>query len=99
MNLQPQGNRVIVQPDGDDAKSTIVIPEAYRRAADRGTVVAVGPGKRHIDGKVYPPTSKPGDRVIFSLTQIMRFEHDGKKLAVMDDDAIVVFLKPDESAN
>lgn len=97
MTLIPQGNRVLIRPDADNTKSTIFIPEAFRRAADRGTVVSVGEGKRHFDGKIYPLRAKPGDRVLFSLTQIVRLEENGEKLAVMDEDAILVFLKLDES--
>lgn len=95
MTLQPHGSRVLIRPDTEEAKSKIVIPEAFRKAADRGTVVSVGPGRRHIDGQVYPLMAKPGDRVIFSMVQIMRLEHEGEKLAVMDEDAILVFLNPD----
>lgn len=32
--------------------------------------------------------------MIFSLVQIMRFENDGEKLIVCDDDAILVYLRP-----
>lgn len=96
MTLQPHGSRVLIRPDTEEAKSIIHIPEAFKKAADRGTIVSVGNGRRHIDGKVYPLTAKPGDRVIFSLVQIMRLENEGEKLIVMDEDAILVFLRPDQ---
>lgn len=96
MTLQPHGSRVLVRPDTEETKSIIHIPEAFKKAAERGTIVSVGNGRRHIDGKVYPLTAKPGDRVIFSLVQIMRLENEGEKLIVMDEDAILAFLRPDE---
>lgn len=99
MILQPHGSRVLICPDTDEAKSKIIIPEAFRKAADRGTVVSVGAGRRRIDGTMCPLTAKPGDRVIFSMVQIMRLEHEGQKLAVMDEDAILVFLKPETEKN
>lgn len=95
MNLECNGARVIIRPDGEDTKSIIKIPERFQKVADRGTVVVVGEGRRHIDGKVYPLKAKPGDRVIFSLVQIMRFENDGEKLIVCEEDAILVYLRPE----
>lgn len=97
MKLECSGNRVIIRPDKAHANSTIIIPEQFEKVADRGTVIVVGDGKRHIDGKVYPLKAKPGDRVIFLLTQLIRFEEDGVKYAVMDEDAILVYLCDDHA--
>lgn len=93
MTLVPHGSRVLIRPDSEDSKSKIFIPDKFQKAADRGTVIAVGPGRRRIDGTMCPLQSQPGDRVVFSLVQIMRLEHEGEKLVVMDEDAILVFLK------
>lgn len=99
MTLQPHGSRVLIRPDSEGSNSKIVIPEKFQKAADRGTVVSVGAGRRRMDGTMCPLAAKPGDRVIFSLVQIMRLEHEGEKLAVMDEDAILVFLIPDSEAS
>ncbi len=95
MNLKPHGSRVLIRPDSESTKSAIFIPEKFQKAADRGTVISVGEGRRRMDGTFAPLAAKPGDRVIFSLVQIMRLEHEGEKLAVMDEDAILVFLQPE----
>lgn len=100
MTLTCNAARVIVEPDPEHQASQIVIPQSLQnRPSDRGTVIAVGPGRRHIDGTIYPLTTKIGDRVIFSLVRALKFEFEGKKLALMDEDEIFAFIRPDESAN
>lgn len=70
IGIQPLGDRVLVRPDSaDDAKSPggIYIPDTARtEKPERGTVVAVGPGKRGDDQKIIPVGVKVGDKVMFS---------------------------------
>ncbi|MBL8158007.1 co-chaperone GroES [bacterium] len=70
IGIQPLGDRVLVRPDSaDDAKSPggIYIPDTARtEKPERGTVVAVGPGKRGDDNDIIPVGVKVGDKVMFS---------------------------------
>ena len=70
VGVQPLGDRVLVRPESaEDAKSPsgIYIPDNARtEKPERGTVVAVGPGKRSEDNKIIPVGVKVGDKVMFS---------------------------------
>ena len=53
MNLQPLGDRVIIEPieQEETTASGIVLPESAKEKPQRGTVVAVGPGRLDEDGE------------------------------------------------
>ncbi len=72
INLRPLGDKVLVRPLSDEELGTksasgIIIPETVdREKADRGEVVAVGPGRWNEDGdKRIPLSVVIGDKVIF----------------------------------
>lgn len=67
MNLEPLGDRVIVQQSEGEEKtaSGIVLPDTAKEKPQEGKVIAVGPG-RYEDGKLVPLSVKKGDTVIYS---------------------------------
>src|SRR6266508_1614414 len=68
MNLQPLGDRLIVEvlEEEELTVSGIVLPDTARERPQRGRVLAVGPGGRDEDGKYVPMDVAEGDEVIFS---------------------------------
>ncbi|MEK7092966.1 MAG: co-chaperone GroES [Patescibacteria group bacterium] len=70
MKFKPAGDRVLVKPEvAEDQKtaSGIIIPDtAQKEKPERGTIVAVGEGKRNDKGDVLPMRYKVGDKVMFS---------------------------------
>lgn len=68
MNLQPLGDRLIVEVLEEEAttSSGIVLPDTAQEKPQRGKVLAVGPGSRDEDGKHIKMDVEEGDTVIFS---------------------------------
>jgi len=68
MGLKPIGDRIIVRREAADEKTAggIVIPDTAQNKPQRGTVLAVGPGKLKKDGTRAPMQLKAGDRVLFT---------------------------------
>jgi chaperonin GroES len=68
MNLQPLGDRLIVEvlEEEETTVSGIVLPETAKEKPQRGRVLAVGPGGRDEDGKHIPMDVAEGDEIIFS---------------------------------
>jgi chaperonin GroES len=68
MNLQPLGDRVIVEvlEDEEVTASGIVLPDTAKEKPQRGRVLAVGPGGRDEDGKHVPIDLAEGDEIVFS---------------------------------
>jgi chaperonin GroES len=73
--FRPFADRILVKPDAAIEHASTVglvvaardgkIVESQQQFGRRGTVVAVGPGKRTKKGITMPPTVKPGDIVYF----------------------------------
>jgi len=68
MNLQPLGDRLIVEvlEEEEITFSGIVLPDTAREKPQRGKVLAVGPGSRGEDGEYIKMDVEEGDEVIFS---------------------------------
>ena len=68
MNLQPLGDRLIVEAleEEESTVSGIVLPDTAKEKPQRGRVLAVGPGARDEDGKYIEMDVAEGDEIIFS---------------------------------
>ena len=62
LNIRPLADRVIIEPAAAETKtaSGIIIPDTAQEKPQRGTVIAVGPGK-----KDEPMTVTVGDVVLY----------------------------------
>ena len=68
MNLQPLGDRLIVEvlEEEETTVSGIVLPDTAKEKPQRGRVLAVGPGARDENGEHVAMDLDEGDEVIFS---------------------------------
>ncbi len=68
MNLQPLGDRLIVEALEEESEtvSGIVLPDTVREKPQRGRVLAVGPGGLNEKGDRVPMDVGEGDTIIFS---------------------------------
>jgi chaperonin GroES len=92
MNLQPTFSRIIIRPESEHAPKKLIIPEAFKKHANLGEVLAVGPGRRHIDGTVYASPIKAGDRVLFDAQRALKFEFEGEAVVILEDDAVLAVI-------
>lgn len=68
MNLKPLGDRVVVKQDEVEEKTAggLLVTSGSQDKPQRGTVVAVGPGKTGKDGAPIKPEVSEGDKVIYT---------------------------------
>ena len=68
MNLQPLGDRLIVEvlDEEETTVSGIVLPDTAKEKPQRGRVLSVGPGARDEDGEYIKMDVAEGDEVIYS---------------------------------
>jgi chaperonin GroES len=85
MNLQPLGDRIIVEvlDEEDVTASGIVLPETAKEKPQRGKVLAVGPGPRDEDGEYIKMDVAEGDEVIFS-------KYGGTEIKVGLDEVLIL---------
>ena len=94
MKLRPLADRVIVKRVENETKtaSGIVIPDSAAEKPDQGEVLAVGPGKKNEDGKVFPVDVKVGDKVLFGKYSGSTVRVDGDELLVMREEDIMAVV-------
>jgi len=68
MNLQPLGDRLIVEvlEEEQTTISGIVLPDTAKEKPQKGRVISAGPGARNEDGERVPLDLVAGDTIIFS---------------------------------
>jgi chaperonin GroES len=89
LKLTPLQDRVIVKPAPAQEKTAggIIIPDTAKEKPQRGTVIAVGPGK-----KDEPTTVKTGDTVLYSKYGGSEIRIDGEDLLIMRESDILAVV-------
>ena len=90
MNLQPLGDRVVVQAIEAEqvTASGIVLPDTAAEKPQRGKVLAVGTG-RFEDGQRVPLLVAKGDEVIYSKYGGTEIKVDGEDLLILRESDIL----------
>ena len=94
--ITPLGDRVVIRPLGVEevSASGIIIPDTVKKEkAERGTVVATGPGKWNEDADtLVPMTVKKGDEVLFEQTYRDPIEIDGEEYYIFSESSILAII-------
>ncbi|WP_010598570.1 co-chaperone GroES [Rickettsiella massiliensis] len=90
--LKPLNDRVVVEYalHEERTKGGIVIPDTVKEKPAKGTIVAVGPGKRLESGTRQPMSVKVGDVVLFGKYAGTEVELDKKYMVMREDDIMAV---------
>jgi chaperonin GroES len=89
VNVKPIADRVLVEPAAAETTtaSGIIIPETAKEKPQRGTVVAVGNGK-----KDEPMTVAVGDTVLYGKYSGSEISLDGKDYLIMRESDILAII-------
>lgn len=89
VKIKPLADRVLVRPSEAEVKTTggIIIPDTAKEKPQKGTVVAVGPGK-----KDEPMTVKEGDLVLYGKYSGTEITVDGNNYLIMRESDIVAIV-------
>ena len=85
MNLQPLGDRLIVEvlDEEESTVSGIVLPDTAKEKPQRGRVLAVGPGARDEHGKRIEMDVSEKDEIIFS-------KYGGSEIKLGADEVLIL---------
>lgn len=89
VNIKPLADRVLVEPAAAEEKTAggIIIPDTAKEKPMKGTVVAVGNGK-----KDEPITVKVGDQVLYGKYSGTELSVDGKDYLIMRESDIYAII-------
>ena len=88
--LQPLADRVVVRPQDADEMTAggLYIPDTAKEKPQRGTVLAVGPGKVE-NGTKIDMTVKEGDTVLYGKYAGTEIQLDGDDVMIMRESDIL----------
>lgn len=89
LKIQPLADRVVVEPAAAEEKtaSGIIIPDTAKEKPQRGTIVAVGSGK-----KDEPITVKVGDSVLYGKYSGTEITIEGQDYLIMREADIFAII-------
>jgi len=87
--IKPLGDRVVVRPKPAEEKtdSGLYIPESAKEKPQKGTVVAIGPGRVE-NGTQIDLTVEEGDEVLYGKYAGTEVTIDGKDMLIMRENDI-----------
>jgi len=90
VNLKPLADRVVVEPIEEEEVTAlgIVLPETAKEKPQKGTILAVGPGRRDDSSKVIPMDVKAGDVVLYG-------KYSGTEVKLSSDKTVLVLREAD----
>ena len=91
LNLRPLDDRLVVQPNEaeDVTAGGIVLPDSAKEKPQRGTVVAVGPGKLLDSGERGTLSVAVGDEVIYGKYGGSEVEVNGEEYKILRESDIL----------
>jgi chaperonin GroES len=89
VNVKPLADRVLIEPAAAEQKTAggIIIPDTAKEKPQRGTVVAIGPGK-----KDEPMSVKVGDMVLYGKYAGTEISVEGHDYLIMRESDIVAVI-------
>lgn len=94
LNLQPLGDRLVVQRDESDDVTTggIILPDNARDKPVRGIVLSVGEGRMLKNGTRAPLQVKEGDRILFTSYGPEEMKIGDRELLLMREDDVLAII-------
>lgn len=91
ISIRPLDDRVVVEPMAAEATTAggIVLPDAAQEKPQRGTIVAVGPGKLLDSGERGELSVTVGDEVIYGKYGGTEIEVEGQDVKILRESDIL----------
>jgi chaperonin GroES len=97
MFFRPMGDRVLVDQDPVETYTSagFYIPETVAEQVNRGTIVAVGPGKLSKDGTTIPVDEnlKVNERILFAPGSGLKVTVSGADYLVLKEEEVIAIVE------
>ena len=93
--LIPLGDRLVVEPieQEDTTSGGILLPETAKEKPQKGTVIAVGPGKLDDSGKRVKMEVKKGDRVLYARYAGTEIKVEENKVLILRESDVLALVE------
>lgn len=95
MKLQPLHDRIVVEPAESEEMTSggIILPDSAKEKPQRGTVIAVGPGKRLDSGELAKIDISVGETVMYGKYGGTEVTVGGKDYVILRADDVLAVLE------
>ena len=97
MALKPLGDNLLVKPLEQEEMTSggIVLPDSAKEKPQKGTIVAVGTGRRSDSGEVISvdPALKVGTTVLFKKYSTTEVKDGGQEYYIIDESGIIAIVE------
>ena len=94
MNLKPLSDRVIIKQDEaeETTASGLILTSSSKEKPQRGTVIAVGEGKRADDGSLIPMPVAVDDKIVYGKYAGQEITVEGQDYIILRADDIIAVV-------
>jgi chaperonin GroES len=94
LKLRPLGDRVVIEPLEQEERTEggLFIPETAKEKPQKGTIIAVGEGRRDDDGKRIPMDVEVGQIILFAKYGGTEIKLDSQKLLILKESDVLAVL-------
>jgi chaperonin GroES len=94
VNIKPLGDRVVIRPAQREevTASGVILPDTAKEKPQRGTVLAIGPGRVGDDGKRTPIEVSEGAEVLYAKYAGTEIKIDGEDLLIVSEKDILAIV-------
>jgi chaperonin GroES len=95
MKIRPLGDRLLVKRVEEQTKTAggILIPDNAKEKPAEGSVMAVGPGKVQVNGRLREMEVKVGDTVLFGKYGGTEVKLDGVDYVILREEDVLGIIK------
>jgi chaperonin GroES len=94
VNIKPLSDRVVIRPaQQEEVTATgVILPDTAKEKPQRGTVLAVGPGKLNDNGERTPLEVGEGAEVLYAKYAGTEVKIDGEELLIVSEKDILAIV-------
>ena len=94
VNIKPLSDRVVIRPSQREevTASGVILPDTAKEKPQRGTVLAVGPGRLEENGKRIPLEVSEGAEVLYAKYAGTEIKIEGEELLLVSEKDILAIV-------
>jgi chaperonin GroES len=94
VNIRPLGDRVVIQPATKEEVSAagVILPDTAKEKPQKGTIIAVGPGKVLENGQRQPLEVSEGQTVLYAKYAGTEVKIDGEDYLILSEKDVLAIV-------
>jgi chaperonin GroES len=94
VTIRPLGDRVVIKPSDKDQISAagVILPDTAKEKPQKGTIIAVGPGRTLDNGSCQAPEVSEGQTVLYAKYAGTEVKLEGEEYLILSEKDILAII-------